>query len=149
MSVIRGNMEATITLSKATCYFMKTGKCSLNIIDDHYLPAGKVAANDLMYCPRLYRAMQSKEQNKPITILPCSCGHAEVVSGHQRACIAARTGLPLTVQADPDREDEELENCSLCDGQITFESKNTGGIRIVTVKAVIDAPVPAEGEDAP
>ena len=85
MSVIRGNIEATITLSKATCYFMKTGKCSLHIIDDHFLPAGKVAANDLMYCPRLYKAMLAKEQNKPITVMPCACGHAEVVSGHQRA----------------------------------------------------------------
>ena len=137
MDVIRGNMEATITLSRSTCYFMKTGKCSLNLIGDHYVsPAGKIAANDLLYCPRLYRAMQTKEQEKPITILPCECGHAEVVSGHQRACIAARTGQPLMVQAAPDRE--ERTSCSLCDGQITFESKNTGGIRIVTVKAVIE-----------
>ena len=139
MRVIRGNLEATITLSKSTCYFMKTGKCSLHFIGDHFVsPTNKVAANDLLYCPRLYRSMQNKEQEKPITILPCECGHAEVVSGHQRACIAARTGLPVAVQVAPDREDRPF--CSLCDGQITFESKNTGGIRIVTVKAVIEAP---------
>ena len=137
MSIIRGNMEATITLSKSTCYFMKTGKCSLHIIGDNYMsPTGKISANDLMYCPRLYRSMAHKPQEKPILIYPCECGHAEVVSGHQRACIAARTGLPLSVQAVPERDEKAA--CSLCDGQITFESKNTGGIRIVTVKAVIE-----------
>ncbi len=146
MSVIRGNMEATITLSKATCYFMKTGKCSLSIIGDNYVsPAGKLAANDLLYCPRLYRAMQNKEQDKPITILPCECGHAEVVTGHQRACIAARTRTPLPVCAVPDQEPRAF--CSVCDGQITFESKNTGGIRIVTVKAVIEAPETDEKQE--
>lgn len=136
MSVIRGNMEATITLSKSTCYFMKTGKCSLSIIGDNYVsPGGRVASNDLLYCPRLYRAMCTKEQNKAITIVPCGCGHAEVVSGHQRACIAGRTKLPLAVRAAPEQEDRPF--CSVCDGQVTFETQNTGGIRIVTVKAVI------------
>ena len=137
MSVIRGNMEATITLSKSTCYFMKTGKCSLGIIGDNFVsPNGKLAANDLLYCPRLYRAMRTKEQDKPITILPCECGHAEVVSGHQRACIAGRMRLPLAVRAAPDREERAF--CSLCDGQVSFAAKDTGGIRIVTVRAVIE-----------
>lgn len=143
MGVVRGNMEATITLSRSTCYFMKTGKCSLTIIGDHYLsPGGRIAANDLLYCPRLYQAMRTREQDKPITILPCSCGHAEVVSGHQRACIAGRTKLPLMVQAVSDREVRPF--CSLCDGQVTFESQDNGGIRIVTVRAIIET-----GEDAP
>ena len=111
----------------------------MNFIGDQFeSPASKVAANDLLYCPRLYRSMQNKEQEKPVTVMPCECGHAEVVSGHQRACIAARTGQPVAVQVVPDKEDPPF--CSLCDGQITFESKNTGGIRIVTVKAVIEAP---------
>lgn len=137
MSVIRGNMEATITLSKSTCYFMKTGKCSLGIIGDNFLsPSGRLAANDLLYCPRLYRAMCTKEQDKPITIVPCECGHAEVVSGHQRACIAGRMRMPLLVRAAPDKEDRP--SCSVCDGQVTFETQNNGGIRIVTVKAVIE-----------
>ena len=86
--------------------------------------------------------MQGKEQDKAITIAPCECGHAEVVSGHQRACIAARTKMPLAVRAAP--ESDERPFCSVCDGQITFESKNTGGIRIVTVKAVIETDVPPE-----
>lgn len=137
MGVIRGNMEATITLSKSTCYFMKTGKCSLGIIGDNFLSSGgKLAANDLLYCPRLYRAMRTKEQDKAITIIPCECGHAEVVSGHQRACIAGRTRLPLRVRAASNQEERDF--CSLCDGQVTFESKETGGIRIVTVRAVIE-----------
>ncbi len=137
MGVIRGKMEATISLSKSTCYFMKTGKCSLSVIGDHFVsPAGKLAANDLLYCPRLYKSMQAKSQEKPIVILPCECGHAEVVSGHQRACIAARTGIPLPVQTPT--EWEERPSCSLCDGQMTFESQNSGGIRIVTVRAVVD-----------
>lgn len=137
MGVIRGKMEATISLSKSTCYFMKTGKCSLSVIGDHFVsPAGKLAANDLLYCPRLYKSMLNKAQEKPIVIHPCGCGHAEVLSGHQRACIAARTGVPLAVQTPPDWE--ERTACSLCDGQITFESQNIGGIRIVTVRAVVD-----------
>ncbi len=137
MGVIRGKMEATISLSKSTCYFMKTGKCSISVIGDHFVsPTGKLAANDLLYCPRLYKSMQAKSQEKPIIILPCECGHAEVVSGHQRACIAARTGIPLPVQTPT--EWEERPSCSLCDGQMTFESQNSGGIRIVTVRAVVD-----------
>ncbi len=138
MGVIRGKMEATISLSKSTCYFMKTGKCSLSVIGDHFVsPAGKLAANDLLYCPRLYRTMLAKSQEKPIVILPCECGHAEVVSGHQRACIAARTAIPVPVQTPP--EWDERASCSLCDGQMTFESQNNGGIRIVTVHAVVDS----------
>lgn len=137
MGVIRGKMEATISLSKSTCYFMKTGKCSLSVIGDHFVsPTGKLAANDLLYCPRLYKSMQAKSQEKPIIILPCECGHAEVVSGHQRACIAARTGIAIPVQTPT--EWEERPSCSLCDGQMTFESQNSGGIRIVTVRAVVD-----------
>lgn len=137
MGVIRGKMEATISLSKSTCYFMKTGKCSLSVIGDHFVSlTGKLAANDLLYCPRLYKSMQAKSQEKPIIILPCECGHAEVVSGHQRACIAARTGIAIPVQTPT--EWEERPSCSLCDGQMTFESQNSGGIRIVTVRAVVD-----------
>ena len=137
MGIIRGKMETTISLSKSTCYFMKSGKCSLTVIGDHFVsPGGKLAANDLLYCPRLYKTMQAKTQEKPVVILPCGCGHAEVVSGHQRACIAARTGMSVPAQIPA--EWEERTACSLCDGQITFESQNTGGIRIVTIKAVVD-----------
>lgn len=114
---------------------MKTGKCSLNVVAD-YAVSGftKTAPNDLLYCPRLYRAMRSGERMKPILIIPCECGHAEVVSGNQRACIAGQKGLELAMEAaDPD---VSKESCCVCGGQITFE-KNSGGNRIVAVKAVI------------
>ncbi|MBS5725783.1 MAG: hypothetical protein KHW59_08420, partial [Clostridiales bacterium] len=72
MSCVKGTLEANINLSKATCYFLRTGKCSLNIVGDFYIsPSTKTAANDLLYCPRLYRAMCRKERMKPIAIVPC------------------------------------------------------------------------------
>ncbi len=135
MGVVKGMLEVTLSLNKSTCYFMKTGKCSLNVVAD-YAVSGftKTAPNDLLYCPRLYRAMRSGERMKPILIIPCECGHAEVVSGNQRACIAGQKGLELAMEAaDPD---VSKESCCVCGGQITFE-KNSGGNRIVAVKAVI------------
>lgn len=135
MSVIKGKIEAGITLSKSTCYFMRTGKCSLSVVQDHYLsPSTRINANDLLYCPRLLRAMKSRERLKPLTILPCECGHAEIVSGHQRACIASQQGLTMTVQAaDPDAY---KPSCTLCSGQMTFDAGSTG-TRIVTLKVRI------------
>lgn len=140
MGVVKGNLEVTIRLSKSTCYFMKTGKCSLNLVDDYYVATStRTAAGDLLYCPRLYRAMCNRERGKAIAIIPCECGHAEVVSGHQRACIASQKRLPLAVCA---AEEESRPFCPVCEGQMTFEEQNTGGARIVTVRAVIDT-----GED--
>lgn len=134
MSVVKGTIEANISLSKATCYCMKTGKCSLHIVTDYYISTNtKTAANDLLYCPRLYRAMLNKERMKPIAITPCECGHAEVVSGHQRACIAHQMGLTLAVRA---ASDDVKEGCRVCDGQLTFD-ENTGGERIVSFRAMI------------
>lgn len=136
MGVIKGKVEASITLSKATCYFMLTGKCSLNIVSDYYITAStRTAANDLLYCPRLYKAMCNREKMKPIAITPCDCGHAEVISGHQRACIASQKHLELTVKpAGP----EQKENCPVCDGQIKFE-ENSGCNRLMNLNiSVID-----------
>lgn len=136
MGVVKGNLEVAIKLSKATCYFMRTGKCSLSLVNDYYVATStKTAANDLLYCPRLYRAMCNRERGKAIAITPCECGHAEVVSGHQRACIASQKRLPLAVRA---AEEESKPSCPICDGQLTFEEQNTGGARIVTIRAVID-----------
>ena len=134
MSIVKGTIEANITLSKSTCYYMKTGKCSLNLVSDYYISAQtKTAANDLLYCPRLFRAMSNRERMKPILITPCECGHAEVVSGHQRACIASRKGLSLAVNA---ANDDTKEACRVCDGQVTFE-ENVGGERIISFRAII------------
>lgn len=134
MSSVKGTLEANINLSKSTCYFMRTGKCSLSVVGDFYLsPSSKTAANDLLYCPRLYRAMRRRERMKPFAIAPCECGHVEVISGHQRACIASQKGLTLSMRpADGDVKPA----CQVCGGQVTFDGE-LGGNRIVTLKAVL------------
>lgn len=131
MSVVKGKIEASITLSRSTCYFMRTGKCSLDVVTDYYVATStRTAASDLLYCPRLHRAMRNRERMKPIAVTPCECGHAEVVSGHQRACIASRKDIELAIQpAGP----ETKTACPVCGGQITFE-ENTGSNRIVTLR---------------
>ena len=99
MGAVKGKIEASITLSRSTCYFMRTGRCSLDIVTDYYVATStRTSANDLLYCPRLFRAMRNRERMKPISVTPCECGHAEVVSGHQRACIASRENLELVIQ---------------------------------------------------
>ncbi len=134
MSIVRGTVEVTINLNKSTCYFMRTGKCSLNVVSDFALSgATKLAPNDLLYCPKLYRAMKSREKMKPITITPCECGHGQVVTGQQRACIAGQKKLELSMCAAGDNIEP---TCDVCGGQITFD-KNTGGQRIVTVRALV------------
>ena len=135
MSTIRGKLETTISLSKATCYFLKTGRCSLNVVTDYYItPALPALPGDLLYCPRLYRAMQNREKLKPVTVVPCKCGHVQVTAGQQRACIAARKGLELAMRAEGD---EMREACKICgDGQLTLEEAS-GGDHILTVRAVL------------
>ena len=134
MSCVRGTLEANINLSKATCYFLRTGQCSLHIIGDFYIsPTTKTSANDLLYCPRLYRAMCRKERMKPISIVPCECGHAEVISGHQRACIASQKNLQLSMRPTGDKAKTA---CQVCGGQVTFDGES-GGNRIVTLKALV------------
>jgi hypothetical protein len=136
MAQIKGNLEVTVTLNKASCYFMRTGKCSLGTVSDYYITASvKTAQNELLYCPRLRRIMHGREQERAVTVVPCSCGHAEVTAGRQRVCIAGQLRLPLRVQV------KELSGkpCSVCGSQMTFEAR-TGGPRIVTVPALIDVP---------
>lgn len=135
MSIVKGRIEANITLSKSTCYFMLTGKCSLDVVTDYYIAIStRTAANDLLYCPRLYRAMCNRERLKPIAVTPCECGHAEVVSGHQRACIASRKQLELAIQpAGQDLKD----SCPHCGGQITFD-ENYGNNRIISLRVYAD-----------
>jgi hypothetical protein len=119
MSRIRSKIDAVITLSPSTCYYMRTGKCSLNIVTDYFVSkTSKTAANDLLFCPRLYRAMCNRERLKPISITPCECGHVEVITGHQRACIASQKRMELAVRLAGRGHNE---NCPICEGQITFE----------------------------
>ena len=135
MSMFRGKLEVTITLQKTGCYFLRTGKCSLNVVTDYYVsPSAKTSPGDLLYCPRLYRAMRNRERMKPITVLPCRCGHAQVVSGQQRACIASQKNLDIAVRA---AGDEEMETCKICAAP-SAAGENSGGDRIVTIRALID-----------
>ena len=132
----KGMVDLTIRLNKNTCYFLKTGKCSLNVVEDFSIsPSTKLSTGDLLYCPKLYKTMRTKkEQMRPITIALCECGHGEVLSGHQRACIASQRNVALPIRA----ADEELRPaCSVCGGQMTFDTvENDSGAHIVTLPAV-------------
>lgn len=134
MGSVKGTLEANISLSKSTCYFMRTGKCSLSVVGDFYLsPSARTAANELLYCPRLYRAMRRQERMKPLAVVPCECGHVEVISGHQRACIASQKGLTLSLRPTGDNI---RPACQICGGQASLDGA-VGGCRIVTLKAVL------------
>ena len=73
--------------------------------------------------------MRTRERLKPITVMPCECGHAEVVSGHQRACIASRKGMELAIKPVGSRF---KETCPVCMGQITFDESNSNN-RIIAL----------------
>ena len=135
MRVIKGKLEATISLNKSTCYFLKTGQCSLGVAADFYLsPGTRLQPSDLLYCPSLRRAMEGRGRLEPVPIFPCECGHAEVVSGQQRACIASQTGLELAICA---AGDEGRDACKICGTDSAPGEENAGGDRIVTIKALI------------
>ncbi len=147
MGVIRGSLETTVTLNKTTCYFLRTGRCSLQVVEDFYLSnTGKVNPSELFYCPRLYRGMKEKERMKPVGAIPCECGHAEIVSGAQRVCIAHRTGLQTEVRVVGE---EASPLCSVCGRQLTFEEEtaaNQGGTQILTIKAVVKSEAEKKGK---
>ena len=133
MSIIKGTVEVTLNLSKSTCYFLRTGKCSLSVVRDFAMSApGKISKNDLLYCPRLYQSMKNRK-SKPVTIVPCQCGHGQVVTGQQRACIASQKGLQLSMRP---AGEEVKAACQVCGGQVTFDGES-GGNRIVTLKALV------------
>ena len=97
---VKGIVESTISLDKSSCYFMKSGKCALSIIGDFSFSRLRLDPSDVLYCPNLFRQMTGKDKSKPVNIIPCECGHAEVVSGQQRACIASQKRLRVvTVHA--------------------------------------------------
>ena len=136
MSVSKAKIDVTIKLNKNTCYFLRTGKCSLNVVDDFSISGTmKIPTNDLMYCPKLYKTMCTKKDMRPITVALCECEHGEVVAGHQRACIASQRNMPVPVRAS----DEKVRTtCSVCGGQMTFDTvSQDSGARIVTIHAVV------------
>jgi hypothetical protein len=134
--VSKAKIDVTIKLNKNNCYFLRTGKCSLNVVDDFSMAGSlKIPTNDLLYCPKLYKTMcTKKEQMRPITVALCECEHGEVLSGHQRACIASQRNMPLQVRAS---NEAIRPTCTVCGGQMTFdtESKDSGA-RIVTLHAL-------------
>ena len=135
MSIVKGTVEVTLNLNKSTCYFLRTGRCSLSIVRDFSISSSsscKIMQNDLLYCPRLYQLMKS-HKSKPIVIIPCQCGHGQVVSGQQRACIAGQKRLELEMKAEGDTIEPA---CRFCTGQMTFDG-NAAGQRIVTVRALV------------
>lgn len=137
MDAVKGTVEATIQLTKANCYYMNHGVCSLSLIDDFYIsPTERLAQNDLLYCPRLYKQMQGKDKDKPVPAVPCNCSHVQILGGHQRACIAERKNMVLALKVEDDKEARQL--CSVCGGQTTLHSKEATGKRIlsITVRAV-------------
>lgn len=138
MDAVRGTVEATIQLTKSNCYLMSHGVCSLSLIDDYYISNhDRLAQNDLLYCPRLYKQMQSaKEKDRPVPAVPCDCGHVQIMSGHQRACIAHRKELVLSVKIEDDAEPRAL--CDVCGGQTSLQPPEDVGKRILplTVRAI-------------
>ncbi len=137
MDAVKGTVEATIQLTKANCYYMNHGVCSLSLIDDFFVSgADRLPQNDLMYCPRLYKQMLGKEKDKPVPAVPCNCGHVQILGSHQRACIAERKDLVLAVKIEDDKDEKPL--CAVCGGQTSLHSKEATGKRILslTVRAV-------------
>ena len=109
MRVMKGKLEATISLNKSTCYFLKTGQCSLGVAVDFYLsPNTRLQPADLLYCPSLRRAMERRERLDPVSIYPiCAAG------------------------------DEVRKTCKICGAAPAPGEENAGGDRIVTIKALI------------
>lgn len=138
MSSVKGMLEATVLLEKTTCYYMKTGRCSLDLVGDLYMtPSVKSAPDDLLFCPRILQMLKSRSRDRTVKVVSCRCGHAEVVAGHQRACVANRTGLQVNVVVDGEKC---FDLCPVCGRQMTFdeeEAMKNGGTRLVTMKAVV------------
>ena len=136
MSFVRGRIDVCINLSKTGCYFMQTGRCSLDVVSDFYISSPlHMAPGDLLYCPRLYSAMKNNERMKPLAVIPCECGHAEVVSGQQRACIASKKMMEIAIRPAGRKI---KETCPACKGQITFEQNSTGTLRTVPLRVCVE-----------
>jgi hypothetical protein len=122
MSRKKREVEAAINLSPLTCYRMRTGKCSLDVVLSHYLPkAPKIDANDLLFCPRLYQSMRRRRRLNSIAATLFKCGHLEVIAGHQKACIAGRKGIALAVRP---AADSGSDKCPVCESQLTFDNNS-------------------------
>lgn len=130
--MVKGTVEATIQLTKTNCYYMNHGVCSLSLVDDFFVSAAdRLPQNDLLYCPRLLKQMTGKDKDKTVPAVPCNCGHVQILSGHQRACIAERKRLVLPIEVDESKGEQEL--CDVCGGQLTLQSQEETGKRILSI----------------
>lgn len=99
MSIIHGVVSVTGTLSAATCYRERTGRCSLDLIGDFSLrPDVVLPENDLLFCPRLRELLAVSDI--PVSVTACDCGHVQAAFP-QCVCVAAKLGqeLPLVAEA--------------------------------------------------
>lgn len=144
MSDTRGKVEATVLFDKDTCFFMRNGRCSLDLVDDVSISSAvKIAPNEALYCPRLLKSLRTQKRAKTVKIVPCRCGHVEVVSSQQLACIASHEGTRVTLVTDGE---EMRDLCPICGRQITFDEEEAirnGGMRILTLRVS----VPGEKDD--
>ncbi len=132
MDTVKGSIEATIQLTKANCYYMTNGVCSLSIVDDHFISTNeRLPQNDLLYCPRLYKLMTGKDKDKTVRATPCNCGHVQILGSQQRACIAERKNLVLPLEIKDDQKEKAL--CPVCGGQTSLQGKEDAGKRILSI----------------
>ncbi len=89
-------VSAEVNLTAGGCYFMRTGRCSLEIVSDFSLPVvSRLTECDLLFCPRLYRMMRQEKTGRAVTVTVDDTGRARVTAGLQRACIAFKKEMPL------------------------------------------------------
>ena len=132
MDAVKGTVEATIQLTKSNCYYMTHGVCSLTLVDDYFIShEERLAQNDLLYCPRVYAQMKTRVKDRPASAVPCDCGHVQILSHPQRACIAERKGLILSLKVDDNKE--ERAACSVCSGQTSLTQSDATGNRILSL----------------
>lgn len=113
MAWIRGVVGVSAPLTANTCYRLRTGRCSLELIGDFSLRADvTLPENDLLFCPRLRKL--AADGTMPLPVFPCDCGHVKAAGNSQLACVAARSNLTLTVLS---QGEQILTVCPACADQ--------------------------------
>lgn len=146
MPIVKGCLNATLSLTKSSCYYLRTGRCSLHMVSGFFTAANpKAGPAELLYCPRLYASMRGQQQAKAgekqsrrqfISVVPHACGHLEVSAGFQRACIAAQKQLPVSIRlAQSPAGHADKSSCSFCGEQLRFERRRDRHTRIITLRA--------------
>ncbi len=132
MDAVKGTVEATIQLTKANCYYMNHGVCSLSLVDNYFIShEERLSQNDLFYCPRVYAQLKNRATDRPVSAVPCDCGHVQILNYPQRACVAERKGLMLSLKVDDNKE--ERATCSVCSGQTSLHPNDATGNRILSL----------------